>query len=226
MKASSLHTLKRFLFLLITNKDIVEQGNHLPPSKRTQNTSIRPDREESILFHTPEKNITIQPEEIGELEHIDIFPDGDETGALSEAEDYSPHALFREVLEDSPEPEKEAFSEPKDSYEAISPENFSQKNEEKQEDIFYDYAMSDIPASVLEEEAPKEEPVRKNKKLMSLRDVLVERGNFWEDNNKKSKNIWERDTEMPEEEMIINDSTLVGDVMLPKKGGNEELETI
>ena len=83
------------------------------------------------------------------------------------------------------------------------------QSETPPEDIFYDYAMSDIPASVLEETKPVEEPVRKNKKLVSLRDVLVERGNFWEENNKKSKNIWERTTEIPEEEIAIDKNTLV-----------------
>ncbi len=48
---------------------------------------------------------------------------------------------------------------------------------------------------------------------MSLRDVLVERGNFWQDKSKKVENIWDRDPNMPEEEIMIHDGMLVGDVL-------------
>jgi len=73
--------------------------------------------------------------------------------------------------------------------------------------------MNDIPTTVLTDVSPEPTPERKNKKLVSLRDVLVERGNFWQDKNKEVKNIWERDPNMPEEMMMINDNTLVGDVV-------------
>jgi len=83
------------------------------------------------------------------------------------------------------------------------------------EEDFYEYAMSDIPESVLTQETLKnEEPTRKNEKLVSLRDVLIERGNFWQDNQiPKVENIWERDFNMPEEELAINDTMVVGDVL-------------
>ena len=71
--------------------------------------------------------------------------------------------------------------------------------------------MSDIPTSILSEE-PKplhEEPARKSEKFVSLRDVLVERGNFWQDKGKKVDNIWEREEEIPEEEIHISDGMLV-----------------
>ncbi len=94
--------------------------------------------------------------------------------------------------------------------------------------------MSDIPLSVLSEEVPAQEdqePVRKNEKFVSLRDVLVERGNFWQDKSKKVENIWERDPNMPEEEMIIHDDMVVGDVLFdagsePEISKEEVLEPV
>gem|GEM_PF-3007839 len=70
--------------------------------------------------------------------------------------------------------------------------------------------MSDIPESVLLEETNTTiVSERRSEKFVSLRDVLVERGNFWQDKNKKVENIWERDPNMPEEAMIINDTMVV-----------------
>jgi DNA segregation ATPase FtsK/SpoIIIE-like protein len=97
-------------------------------------------------------------------------------------------------------------------------------NKEDPEEILYDYAMNDIPTTVLSDIPPEPAPERKNKKLVSLRDVLVERGNFWQDKSKEVKNIWERDPNMPEEMMMINDNTLVGDVLF-SDAEKEEVET-
>ncbi len=204
MKAVSLHTLKRFLHLLLTNRDISDERNADPTDASDENPVFAP-QEDMNIIQDAGKSIRIQPEEIGELEHINIFPDQDERGTLVEAEDYHPHEIFTEVLQG----------------------NSAQPISETPEDVFYDYALDDTPAPVLQEDIePKEEPIRKNKKLISLRDVLVERGNFWEENSKRSRNIWERDTEMPEEEMIIDGNTLVGDVIFEEKKHDEELEKI
>jgi hypothetical protein len=90
------------------------------------------------------------------------------------------------------------------------------ENKETPEEIFYDYALEDIPMSVLSEAVPiVPENARKSEKFVSLRDVLVERGNFWQDKdkNKKVENIWEQNPNMPAEEMIIDSNMLVGDVL-------------
>jgi hypothetical protein len=199
MKAASLHTLKRFFSLLVTNRDIVESTNRNQETEivhRADDVPMYTPLEISSPLQTPKESIRIQPEEIGELEYIDTYAYS-ETGVLTESEDFIPHEIFQESLQgNSPD---------------VTPEisdTLPHIQSETPEDIFYDYALSDIPESILKER-PTENLVRKNKKFMSLRDVLVERGNFWEEKSKKSKNIWERNIEMPEEEMVIDHNTLV-----------------
>ncbi|MFA6080642.1 MAG: type IV secretion system DNA-binding domain-containing protein [Candidatus Gracilibacteria bacterium] len=212
MKAASLHTLKRFFSLLVTNRDIVESTNRNQETEivhRADDVPMYTPLEISSPLQTPKESIRIQPEEIGELEYIDTYAYS-ETGVLTESEDFIPHEIFQESLQgNSPD---------------VTPEisdTLPHIQSETPEDIFYDYALSDIPESILKER-PTENLVRKNKKFMSLRDVLVERGNFWEEKSKKSKNIWERNIEMPEEEMVIDHNTLVGDVIFEEKNDSEE----
>lgn len=80
--------------------------------------------------------------------------------------------------------------------------------------------MSDIPLSAIDTSIQQNTPeeTRKNDKLVSLRDVLVERGNFWQDTAQKippKKHLWEEEYTLPEDEIIIDKNTLVGDVIPP-----------
>ncbi len=202
MKKQSFYPLKRFLSLLILDKDIV---------KEKLEEKIMPTKESTIhpLFlqvREPEDvSLSIQPDELGGIEaiHTHVFSEEDENIPI----------LDYEEEEDENIP-----------ITAVTPE-ISTSISSSEED-FYDYAVSDIPTSVLSEESPAmEEPIRKADKLVSLRDVLIERGNFWQDKSKKVENIWERDPNMPEEEMIIHDDMVVGDVLFdagPELGISKE----
>jgi len=197
MKMHPFYPLKRFLSILILDKDIVKETLEETEVQQPEST-IHP-----LFLQTLEPEnapISIQPEELGGIENINtrIFADDESIAPLFEEEDAdeeeSPFPPIPQQLEDLTN--KESDSTP--------------------EEDFYDYAMSDIPVSILSEDSPEiEEPVRKNDKFVSLRDVLIERGNFWQDKSKKVENIWERDPNMPEEEMVINDTMVVGDVLPP-----------
>jgi hypothetical protein len=190
MKKHFLSHLKRFFSILILDKDILVAERPVVIEEKTQNT-LHP------LFTTPPKtehtSISIQPEEIGEKEHINTRVYDDTFSGDNE----SVAPLLTEEAYSIPL----STQEPQESY-----------NKQSAEEEFYDYAMSDIPNSIIEPEKTlphDEEPVRKSEKFVSLRDVLVERGNFWQDKNKKVENIWERDQEIPEEEIHIKDGMLV-----------------
>ncbi len=214
MKKQSFYPLKRFLSLLILDKDIVESNEETIVSHPEINVSpsdFSVAREEETLspfIYSEELPISIQPEEIGGIEDIDtrIFWDDDSIGPIFEKEDEIPATVIL----------------PKKVYTI-------KENKETPEEIFYDYALEDIPMSVLSEAVPiVPENARKSEKFVSLRDVLVERGNFWQDKdkNKKVENIWEQNPNMPAEEMIIDSNMLVGDVLPTIQWESEEQELI
>ncbi len=61
-----------------------------------------------------------------------------------------------------------------------------------------------------EETTPPQASPRKSSQFSSLKDVLRERGNFWEEKQQKTvNNIWQRDTELPEDEIIITNDMVV-----------------
>lgn len=214
MKKQSFYPLKRFLSLLILDKDIVESNEQTIVSHPEINASLsdfsvaQEEKTLSPFIHSEESPISIQPEEIGGIEDIDtrIFWDDDSIGPIFEEEDETPATVIL----------------PKKVY-------IIKENKETPEEIFYDYALEDIPMSVLSEAVPiVPENARKSEKFVSLRDVLVERGNFWQDKdkNKKVENIWEQNPNMPAEEMIIDGNMLVGDVLPTIQWESEEQEPI
>jgi len=189
MKKTPFYALKRFFSLLVLDKDIsaVESDEKIVQ---------KPEPVIHPLFTQEPKPVnsllSIKPEELGGREDIDtrVFWDEESIYPLFEEEDFPMTSKPQKTIQENST--------------SINPE-----------EDFYEYAMSDIPESVLTQETLKnEEPTRKNEKLVSLRDVLIERGNFWQDNQiPKVENIWERDFNMPEEELAINDTMVVGDVL-------------
>ena len=158
MKKQSFYPLKRFLSLLILDKDIVEENRLQQPEQAIHPIFLQVEEPKNAL-------ISIQPEELGGIEDIDtrIFWDEESIAPIFEEEEF----LIPTVTQKKEHIQKESSTAP--------------------EEDFYDYAMTDIPISALSEQSlpTTEESTRKNEKFVSLRDVLVERGNFWQDKSKK-----------------------------------------
>lgn len=205
MKKTPFYPLKRFFSILVLDKDIEDKG--------IEKSLEKPGIVHPLFLQTSKPQnapISIQPEELGGIERINtrIFADDESIAPLFEEEntEYVEEEFLTPIISQQQE------------------EILQKENSTTPEEDFYDYAMSDIPSSILSEEPVeiKESP-RKNDKLVSLRDVLMERGNFWQD-KKKVENIWDRDPNMPEEEMIISDTMVVGDV-LPENISPPKLDT-
>lgn len=192
MKKSPLYSLKRFFSLLILDKDISEEKIEKESvHSREPEPAIHPIFLATQTVPEEERPFSIQPEEIGGIESIQthVFWDDESISPLFEEEEFPITSVPKQTQEPT-------ITHP--------------------EEDFYEYAMSDIPESVLSQEIPRQEelPVRKSEKFTSLRDVLIERGNFWQDKSKKVENIWDRDgVEMPEEEILIHDDMVVWDVL-------------
>ena len=77
MKKQSFYPLKRFLSLLILDKDIVESNEQTIVSHPEINASLsdfsvaQEEKTLSPFIHSEESPISIQPEEIGGIEDID-----------------------------------------------------------------------------------------------------------------------------------------------------------
>lgn len=198
MKRSPLYSLRRFFSILILDKDIIEEK----PAAASPHHTIHPLFLQEPEIEVSEKDwedtdtISIQPQEIWEKEDVTtlVFPEisSDEMQTVDPVEDISP---MMSPVDETYIP----FWEEDVPFEGIDTKPV--------EDIPYDYPIEEAPL-------PPEKPARQSHHFSSLKDVLRERGNFWEEKQQKTVgNIWHRETELPEDMITLTDDMVVWDVL-------------